>query len=193
MDDRRILIIGVGGIGSYLTPLLARLECYKITVADPDIVEEKNLWYQNFDENDLGSNKAICIADHYKLHNGIRYPILVDKQVEGYDLVVCCADNLDARRLVYRQGFGDDKSAWLDLRAQGRNGALISYKADSKYSDTFLAGPEGSFSCQGEGFNNTRNVEDIHFTHAAIAGLGAQWIQRWFQGQDVVDKMVINI
>ena len=79
------------------------------------------------------------------------------------------------------------------MRAQGRNGALISYLTNGKYSDTFLSGPEGSFSCQGEGFNNTRNVADIHFTHTAIAGMGAQWLQRWFNNERVTDKLVINV
>ena len=34
-----------------------------------------------------------------------------EKQIQGYDLVVCCADNLDVRRLVYNSDV-----PWLDLR-----------------------------------------------------------------------------
>ena len=191
--EGKILIIGVGGIGSYLVGLLAKIDRFNITVADPDIVEEKNLSYQNFGEEDVGKNKALVMKEYFNLYNASKYPILTKKQLEGYDIVVCCADNLDVRRLVYRQGFGNDETAWLDLRAQGRNGALISYLTNGKYSDTFLSGPEGSFSCQGEGFNNTRNVADIHFTHTAIAGMGAQWLQRWFNNERVTDKLVINV
>ena len=39
---RKILIIGAGGIGSYLIPLLDKTGLYDITVSDPDTVEEKN-------------------------------------------------------------------------------------------------------------------------------------------------------
>ena len=39
----------------------------------------------------------------------ISYPILTEKQIKGYDLVVCCADNLDVRRLLYRSNV-----EWLD-------------------------------------------------------------------------------
>lgn len=193
-NKRKILIIGVGGIGGYLTPLLHKTGLYDLCISDPDIVEEKNLYYQNFNSSHLGKNKVSCIVENDVI--GIRnpYPILTDNQLKGYDLVVCCADNLDARRLVYRQGFQDDvKVKWLDLRAQGRNGALISYQADPKFSDTFLAGEEGSFSCQGESFNDTTKKQNLHFTHVAIAGIGAQWIQRFFNDEQVKDKMVINI
>jgi molybdopterin/thiamine biosynthesis adenylyltransferase len=193
-EKRKILIIGVGGIGSYLTPLLHKTGLYDLCISDPDIVEEKNLYYQNFNTSHLGKTKVSCIVENDGI--GVRnpYPILTDVQLKGYDLVVCCADNLDARRLVYRQGFQDGvKTRWLDLRAQGRNGALISYQADPKFSDTFLAGEEGSFSCQGESFNDTTKKQNLHFTHVAIAGIGAQWIQRFFNDEQVKDKMVINI
>ena len=40
--NRKILIIGVGGIGSYLAPLLNQTGVYNITIADPDSLEKKN-------------------------------------------------------------------------------------------------------------------------------------------------------
>ena len=47
-----------------------------------------------------------------------RYPILTMKQMEGYDLVVSCVDNLAVGRTLYNTTL-----KWLDLRAQGRNAA----------------------------------------------------------------------
>jgi len=191
-DKRNIMIIGVGGIGSYLAPLLKRVGVYSMFLADPDIVEEKNLLYQNFHKITVGEKKVNSL--HMNGHVRSDYPIRTDVclRKDKMDLIVCCADNLDIRRLVYRQGFQDDaKVKWLDLRAQGRNGALISYLTDPKFSDMFLQGPEGSFSCQGE--QDEITPESVHFTHVAVAGMAAQWIQRWFNGEEVKDKMVINI
>ena len=188
---RRLLVIGVGGIGGYLVPLLNKTDKYDIHIADPDKVEEKNICSQNYEDLDIGRYKVDAI-NGISISARAQFPILVEKQIEGYDLIICCADNLDVRRLVYRKGFQDECSAkWLDLRAQGRNGALISYLTDPSLCDTFLAGPAGSFSCQGEADINDK--ANIHFTHAAIAGIGAQWIQRWFNKEEVNDKMVINI
>jgi|TARA_R100000084_G_scaffold25746_1_gene9201 molybdopterin/thiamine biosynthesis adenylyltransferase len=204
-ERRKILVIGVGGIGSYLVPLLHKSWCYDIHIADNDSVEVKNLLYQNYKQRDVGNLKVIGIkkllqSTNHDFDIGLaesntsRYQVLTSKQLEGYDLVICCADNLAVRKLLYSQGFGDNaKLKWLDLRAQGRNGALISYLTDEKFSETFLNGPEGSFSCQGDGFNTSLNTKDLHFTHVAIAGYGAQWIHRWFNGDDVADKFIINI
>ena len=40
-NKRRILVIGAGGIGSYLIPLLDKTKIYDMVVADPDNVEKK--------------------------------------------------------------------------------------------------------------------------------------------------------
>jgi len=122
---RKILIIGVGGIGSFLVPILDKVGLYAITVADPDKV----------------------------LYNS------------------------------------DIK--WLDLRAQGRNAAFVTYDADPKMYDTLLAGPEGSFSCQGDSWDGSNS--GVHFMQTAIAGIGAQWIQRWFNDEQVKSFMMLNV
>ena len=59
---RKILIIGAGGIGSHLIPALARTNWYDITVFDPDIVETKNITYQNFTEAQVGMSKVEAMA-----------------------------------------------------------------------------------------------------------------------------------
>ena len=47
MKKRNVMIIGAGGIGSFLIPLLDKVGIYDITVYDPDIVEEKNLTFDD--------------------------------------------------------------------------------------------------------------------------------------------------
>jgi hypothetical protein len=186
-ESRKLLIIGAGGIGSYLTSILDRTNCYDITVSDPDRYEKKNLTYQNMNYDWVEKNKAKSMRDNYDSVNvSIPYPVLTAKQLEGYDLVVCCADNLDVRKLLYRDG---DK--WLDLRAQGRNCAYISHRADRNMYDTLLAGPEGSFSCQGNEWDGKN--KGLHFSHVIAAGMGAEWIHRYFAGDDVADFKVVNV
>lgn len=184
---RKVLVIGTGGIGSFLIPLLDKVGLYSITVADPDKVETKNLPYQNFTEEDVGENKASVMGNRYRsIIGGSQYPILTEKQMQGYDLVICCVDNIGLRRTLYNTSV-----KWLDLRAQGRNAALVSHKADPKMYDTLLAGEEGSFSCQGDSWDGSN--KGVHFMQVAIAGLGAQWIQRWFNDEEVKEYTVINM
>lgn len=192
MEKRKIMIIGAGGIGSYLVSFLDRIGLYEIHVFDDDTVEEKNLTYQNYNLMDVGTKKVEALAETFDIVPQ-PYFVLVKEQLVNYDLVVCCADNLAVRRLLYREGFGADcQNKWLDLRSQGRNGALISYKMDPSLMESMLAGPQGSFSCQGTDWDGS--AKDIDTMHIAISGIATQWIQKWFNdNDDVIDKMVVNI
>ena len=183
---RKVLIIGAGGIGSFLIPLLVKTKLYDITVADPDIVEKKNLPYQNYEEDDISSNKSHIMARRYSVKN-LPYAILTDLQLTGYDLVVSCVDNLSLRRTLYRS----KKCDWLDLRAQGRNAAFICSDSNPEQWETMLAGPEGSFSCQGNSWDGSN--KNVHFMQVAIAGMAAEWIQRWFNNEDVGLFKVVNV
>ena len=91
------------------------------------------------------------------------------------------------------QDAGDDAAVkWLDLRAQGRNAALISYRVDPNLVDTLLSGPDGSFSCQGTDCDGS--PEGINTMHICIAGAATQWIQQWFlDNEQVAEKLVMNI
>ena len=184
---KKILVIGAGGIGSFLIPLLDRVGMYNITVADPDKVETKNLLYQNFLPLHVGANKSECMLGmHDNVEKNIPFPILTEKQMEGYDLVVSCVDNLGVRRTLYNTSF-----KWLDLRAQGRNAALVSHKADPALYNTLLAGPEGSFSCQAGDWDGSG--ANVNLMNAMIAGAGAQWIQKYFNDEETKPFMTFNI
>lgn len=183
---RKVLVIGAGGIGSFLIPLLDKVKLYDITVADPDKVETKNLTYQNFSDYEVGTNKAYAMQDRYdSIYQAKKFPILAEKQMQGYDLVICCVDNLGLRKTLY-----NTKIKWLDLRAQGRNGAVVSHKADIKMYESLLSGSDGSFSCQGDSWNGTN--EGVQFMQVVIAGLGAQWTQKYFIDEEVYDFKVVN-
>ena len=137
-------------------------------------------------DSEVNMYKVLAMKQRYSISPN-KYPILTEKQMQGYDLVICCVDNLGVRKTLYNTSV-----KWLDLRAQGRNAALVSYKADPKMYDMLLAGEERSFSCQGDSWNGSN--EGVHFMQVAIAGMGAQWTQRWFQNNDEVrDYMVVNL
>jgi len=106
--------------------------------------------------------------------------------MEGYDLVVSCVDNLAVRRTLYTTTL-----KWLDLRAQGRNAALVTHMADPSLYDALLAGPEGSFSCQAGDWDGSG--KNVNLMNAMIAGAGAQWIQKFFNDEEVKSFMTFNI
>lgn len=64
-----INIVGCGGTGSWLVPLLLRLipKCQPVTInlIDGDTLEEKNLDRQLFDASQVGQSKAHALLDRY--------------------------------------------------------------------------------------------------------------------------------
>jgi len=65
----KMLIIGCGGIGSFFSSELSK--CIESIIIDPstivhisdnDIVELQQINYQNFNAEDIGLNKAVCLA-----------------------------------------------------------------------------------------------------------------------------------
>jgi len=106
---KRVHVIGAGGTGSRLIPLLAQfmssyeLEGKEIIVYDHDIVEEKNLLRQNFITPDVGKFKAEVLASRY----GAAYHILITAHnskfnarlagVTRKDVVVICVDTIADR------------------------------------------------------------------------------------------------
>lgn len=82
----KITIIGCGGTGSRLVPLLAQFvkTCAwvidpEISLIDNDIVEEKNLLRQNFIRSDVGKPKAIVLANRYAKAFGVNITPYVAK------------------------------------------------------------------------------------------------------------------
>ena len=79
----KITMLGAGGTGGYIAPHLYRLlytldRSVEVTIADGDIVEEKNLVRQNFIASDLGRNKAQVLAERYALAFGMEAQYIPD-------------------------------------------------------------------------------------------------------------------
>lgn len=85
----KIVIVGAGGIGGRVVPLLSQLVASMrqsspmfnpvIYVIDFDIVEEKNLKRQNFIKSDVGKYKAKVLADRYSKAFGVSIIPILDK------------------------------------------------------------------------------------------------------------------
>ncbi|CAN2252816.1 ThiF family adenylyltransferase [Bacillus vallismortis] len=105
IDSTHICIIGTGTAGSYLPESLIKLGLSKFTLIDPDIVEEHNLYAQNFSYLDLGEYKVYTLKKRYeKYYNNLlikadlkhlkKYEDLkMSIDLEQTDYLLLCADN----------------------------------------------------------------------------------------------------
>lgn len=93
-----IVQIGAGGNGAAITQSIGQILGTQATnsiyiVADPDIVEEKNLKNQLFTQYDVGEHKATVLADRYATAYQIAYSSYTERYIECVeDLEMLFAD-----------------------------------------------------------------------------------------------------
>ena len=125
----RVLVVGVGALGTTICSLMVRAGCGFVRLVDRDFIELDNLQRQTlFDEGDVaaGLPKAVAAAEKLRRSNShvTVEPIVADvtpanvlRLVEGCDVVLDGCDNLETRLLL--------NDACLKLRVPWVYGAAI--------------------------------------------------------------------
>ena len=105
IQSKTITLAGVGGIGSYVGFLLARLKPAGLYLYDPDIVEHANMSGQLYGSQDLGQAKVSSLhrmlqvyANYY---NSVAYQERFTAESEATDIMICGFDNMEARKLFF--------------------------------------------------------------------------------------------
>jgi PRTRC genetic system ThiF family protein len=147
-DSVTLALVGCGGTGSWLAPSLARIarllaEKFHKEVAlyfiDPDRVEAKNVYRQNFCEAEVGRFKADALAFRYGLAWGVEIsaPIQPFERTifngsvrdDALKVVVGCVDNAAARRNIEAAvtGAGQKQARywWLDCGNHQSAGQIV--------------------------------------------------------------------
>lgn len=111
--EKKVCIVGCGGLGGYLLEYLLRAGVVHMTVIDGDCFEETNLNRQILsNEHRIGCSKVQTAKEHAKAVNSDARisaidSFLTEKNAEellkGHDLVLDAVDNMAARRVMGRQ------------------------------------------------------------------------------------------
>lgn len=188
MKDIKVGIIGCGGIGSYFVRSLSeiikkdiagfnKINPLAIDIIDPDLVEEKNLTYQNFDIEHLGMIKSEALAEQTG-YKAIKHTIERAEDLEDYDFIILCVDNNKVRNLVYETNI-----PFLDLRAKG-SGIMVyltqkQLDTNNEYKDlTVDDGTKGG--CQ---YDVDIEERDIHFGNRIVVEIGLEILKRYLKGE----------
>jgi len=97
--DRSIAIVGVGGIGSTVAYMLAKMGCRKLEIYDFDTVDEHNISTQMYGVKDLGVPKVIALKDSIVENTGTEIYPFVEKveELPETDIVILALDSMDER------------------------------------------------------------------------------------------------
>ncbi len=103
LSAAHVVVIGAGGLGAPVLPLLAGAGIGRMTIVDPDTVDQSNLHRQHlFTEADIGASKADTAATRCRAinsdisatsHHAALTPLNVAPLCDTADLVLDCADS----------------------------------------------------------------------------------------------------
>lgn len=100
-----ITVIGVGGIGSPTTIVLAKMGCANITAYDPDVVEEHNLPNQIYRLSDVDQPKVVALQKICQDFSGTKITPR-QEEVNGQRLsgiVISAVDSMESRRIIWEK------------------------------------------------------------------------------------------
>ena len=107
IQKKTVILAGVGGIGSHLGFLLARMKPASMFIYDDDIVETVNMSGQLYGQSDLGRPKVSALAEMIRNYAGYSSVFAIrerfTEESEASDIMICGFDNMAARKLFFNK------------------------------------------------------------------------------------------
>lgn len=174
LSRKKVVVVGAGGLGSYVSQMLIRVGVGFVRVIDRDLVDESNLARVSiYTRDDIGKSKASVIEERFaKLNKDSRIEGLMenlapnnkDELLVGFDLVVDCTDNMDSRYAINKFCI--------------RNGIPWVYGSvlrDEGFSSTFASSGKPCFSCLYPKISKKLETSEEVGVISPIIGMIASW------------------
>lgn len=147
IQKKTVILAGVGGIGSHLGFLLARMKPASMFIYDDDIVETVNMSGQLYGQSDLGRPKVSALAGMIRNYAGYSSVFAINERFtnesEASDIMICGFDNMVARRLFFNKWVnhvqskpeGERKNClFIDGRLAAEEFQVLCIKGDDEYN-----------------------------------------------------------
>lgn len=147
IQKARIIVAGIGGIGSNVAFQLARMIPANLTLYDDDNVEMVNMAGQLFSNNNIGESKVDAIANMIYNYTSMKQVLAVKDKFtsdkEPGDIMICGFDNMRARRTFFNSWYNhiSDKSEeerskclYLDGRLSMDTLQILCIRGDDQYN-----------------------------------------------------------
>lgn len=198
------LIVGAGGVTSYMLPALKNSFDLKLTLIDGDRLEKRNLDRQLFRNNHVGMYKAEALMRTYNFRKTegqiVRSYFDLEMLETEYkfffteaDILICCADNHPARRHLLETGKRMGKPVLVCANEYSTSQAyLYDPSLEEQYSGVnpllrypeILTSDEGSpIRCQGDALEAT---PQLAIANQVSASLGNFLLWNW--SPVIIDK-----
>lgn len=105
--SKKVLIAGLGGIGSWTSLLIGRMAIRGMLLYDPDVVGMENMSGQLYSRDDVGKTKVAALSNIlYKYTSSESIFGIPDRfypNTEPDDIMICGFDNMAARNTFFRK------------------------------------------------------------------------------------------
>lgn len=110
IQKQKVIIAGMGGIGSNLAFQVARMNPEAMFLYDNDTVETVNMSGQLFSRNDIGRTKVDAVAEKISSFTTTQHVYALNERYtsvsERGDIMMCGFDNMVARRVFFEAWLG---------------------------------------------------------------------------------------
>lgn len=184
IQTKVITLAGVGGIGSYVGFLLARMKPSSLFIYDPDIVETVNMSGQLYGRTNVGQYKVEALSDmiytYTEFCSVFAIPERFDQSKEASDIMICGFDNMEARKIFFHK--------WLNNVNQKPDNE----KKNCLYIDGRLAAEEFQVLCiKGDDtYNIHRYSEEFLFSDLEADATICSYKQTTFMANMIASVMV---
>ena len=147
LAQKRVIVVGAGGLGCTLLPLLVGSGVGHLVICDNDVISLSNLPRQTlYTVSQIGQSKAQLAAEHLRASNPdcdikVYTERLVEENAHQFldncDLIIDATDNESTRRLLDR--YAQAHSApWLCISVEGWQGQIALFDGHHlAYGDLF--------------------------------------------------------
>ena len=147
IQEKVIILAGIGGIGSWLTLLLARLKPASMFIYDDDVVEEANMSGQLYSQSDINSLKVVALASMIRNYTNYNNIFAIDEKFtnesEASDIMICGFDNMEARNIFFNKWVDHVQAKtererknclFIDGRLAAEEFQILCIKVDDEYN-----------------------------------------------------------
>ena len=147
IQKKTVILAGVGGIGSYVGFLLARMKPASMFIYDDDIVEAVNMSGQLYGQSDLGRPKVSALAEMIRNYAEYSSVFAISERFtdesEAGDIMICGFDNMAARKLFFDKWASHVQSKpeeerknclFIDGRLAAEEFQVLCIKGDDEYN-----------------------------------------------------------
>lgn len=186
IQKKTIILAGVGGIGSYVGFLLARMKPASLFVYDPDIVETANMSGQLYSREDVGNYKvsalSVMISKYCDYNSIFAISEEFDESNDASDIMICGFDNMVARKVFFNK--------WLDHVINKPEAE----RANCLYIDGRLAAEEFQVLCiRGDDeFNIHRYKREFLFSDTEADATVCSYKQTTFMA-NMIASVIVNL